>query len=183
MTDNNIRSMHPMPKLVIDNCSSEENIEFIKTKAISSKRKSLLRSLSLPHHDQTYKDLSGAIHYSSMSRSKNYFVRSHSYPNYYFPIEKSFYSPSFSAKTHAGMVLLDPNNGTYSPGGSSSRYSLYGSFFNISESGYYPSVVKPDNKLLAGDGSSLINFDHSLKLLTNTYQDKCTDWLSHLDTT
>ena len=40
-------------------------------------------------------------------------------------------------------------------------YSLYGSFFDLSESGYYPptdqSFNKSDNKLLTIDGRPIIN--------------------------
>ena len=100
---------------------------------------------------------------------------------------KSFYciqSPSTSI--HFNMNWLDPNGGTQTPDGSSSRYSLYGSFFDLSESGYcQPSdqqFIKPDKKLLTIDGRPLLIVDQSNRLATNTYQDKCTDWLRHINT-
>ncbi|CAF2409467.1 unnamed protein product [Rotaria sp. Silwood2] len=188
---NNIRSVHPTPRFVIDNCSSEDNEELIKTTTkttttatttLSSKKQSVSRSLSLPNYGETYKDLSGAIHYSSLNRLKNYFIRSYSYPNNYFSNEKLFYSQTLSTKINVGMEFLGPNNGTYSPAASSSRYSLYGSFFDLSESGYHASYIKPDNRLLTSDGYSLLAVGNSSKLSTHTYQDKCNDWLSHLDT-
>ncbi|CAF0878299.1 unnamed protein product [Rotaria sp. Silwood1] len=184
---NNMPSIHPMPRFVIDHCSSEENEEFIKTTTTATttlpwKKQAVSRSLSLPNYTETYKDLSGAIHYSSSNCLKNYFIRSYSYPNNYFSNEKSFYSPSISTKINVAMGFLDPNNGTCSPAASSSRYSLYGSFFDLSECGYHGSYVNPDNRLLTSDGYSLLTVDNSSKLPTHTYQDKCNDWLSHLDT-
>ena len=64
--------------------------------------------------------------------------------------------------------------------------SLYGSFFDLSESGYCPpldqALAKADNNLLTLDGRPLLIVDHSTQLTTNTYRDKCTDWLRHLNT-
>ncbi|CAF3530132.1 unnamed protein product [Rotaria sordida] len=187
---NNMRSIHPTPRFVIDNCSSEENDELIKktitttiTTTLPSKKQSISRSLSLPNYGETYKDLSGAIHYSSLNRLKNFFIRSYSYPNNYFSNEKSYYLQTLSTKINIGMSFLGPNSGIYSPAASSSRYSLYGSFFDLSESGHNTSHVKPENRLLTTDGYSLLTVDNSSKLLPHTYQDKCNDWLSHLDST
>ncbi|CAF3323609.1 unnamed protein product [Rotaria socialis] len=181
----NICSTHPMPMLVIDDCSSEENEEVIKTittTSSSSRKKSVSRSLSLPNHGEAYKDLSGTIHYSSSSnRLKNFFTRSHSYPTSFLSHDKSFYFQSFSNKIHMIINLLDPNNGIHSPGGSSSRYSLYESCFDLSESGYHSPYSKADNRLITNDGCLLLTVDKSSKLSTNTYQEKCNDWLSQLD--
>ncbi|CAF1071217.1 unnamed protein product [Rotaria magnacalcarata] len=180
----NICSTHPMPVLVIDDCSSEENEELIKTitTSSSSKKKSVSRSLSLPNHREAYTDLSGTIHYSSSSnRLKNLFTRSYSYPTNFFSHDKSFYFQSYSNKIHMIINLLDPNNGIHSPGGSSSRYSLYGSFFDLSESGCHSPYSKADNRLITNDGCLLLTVDKSSKLSTNTYQEKCNDWLSQLD--
>lgn len=183
---NNIRSMHPMPMLVIDDCLPEDNEQLRRTVTATipslSKTKSISRSLSLPNHGEAYKDLSGAIHYSSSHCLKNLFLRSHSFPTNPSSDDKSFSVQSFSNKIHLSMNLLDPNNGTHSPGGSSSRYSLYGSFFDLSESGCHSSYSKSDNRLLTTDACLLLTIDKSSKLSTNTYQDKCNEWLNHLDT-
>jgi hypothetical protein len=154
---NNTHRMHPMPMFIIDNCSTLEDNKELKSNYFP-------RSLSLINYNQAYKDLSGTIHYSSLNHLKNFFIRSNSCPN-----EKSFYIQSTSTTIQYEMNLLDPSNGIHSPGGSSSRYSLYGSFIDLSEH----SFIKTDNKLLTIDNTS--------KLSMNTYQDKCNDWLSHLD--
>lgn len=147
----NMRAMPPM--FIIDNCSTlEDNQEL----TIILKSNRYRRSLSLINYGEVYKDLSGTIHYSSINYlQKNFFLRSYSCPKNYLSNERSFsiQSPSMT------MNFLDPFNGTHSPGGSSSRYSLYGSFFDLSENGYHPSKLS----------------------ITTTYQDKCKDWLSHLE--
>jgi len=158
---NNTHRIHPMPMFIIDNYSTSEDNKELKSNHVP-------RSLSLINYNQAYKDLSGTIHYSSLNHLKNFFIRSNSCPN-----EKSFYIPSPSPTIQFGMNLLDPSNGIHSPGGSSSRYSLYGSFIDLSEHGYHSSFIKTDNKFLTIDNTS--------KLSINTYQDKCNDWLSHLD--
>ncbi|CAF1143745.1 unnamed protein product [Adineta steineri] len=183
----NKRSNDHMPLFIIDTCSPEDNEILTKrsttttTIEIPSKYNPFSRSLSLPNYGQAYKDLSGNIHYSASNRLKNSFIRSHSYPNNYLLHEKLFRFQSPTATINGGMDLLDPYNGTQSPGGSSSRYSLYGSFFDLSESGYHPSLIKADNKLLTIDGKPLLIVDNASKLSTNTYQDKCKNWLTHLE--
>jgi hypothetical protein len=176
-----------MPLFVIDTCPSDDNQESLKTPQQSNPN--ISRSWSLPNCNETYKDLRGAVHYSFVNRLNNILKRSYSYPNNYFLTylksnEKYSYIQSPSTSIH--MNLLDPNGGTQTPSGSSSRYSLYGSFFDLSESGYYPpsdqQFIKTDNKLLTIDGRPLLIVDHSTRLSTNTYQDKCTDWLRHLNT-
>jgi hypothetical protein len=186
----NMLSSQPMPLFVIDTCPSNDNQELLKTPKQSNSN--ILRSWSLPNCNETYKDLCGAVHYSFFNRLNNIFKRSHSYPNNLFlkylkPNEKYSHIQSPSTSIHINMNLLDPNGGgTQTPGGSSSRYSLYGSYFDLSESGYYPpsdqQFIKSDNKLLTIDGRPLLIVDHSTRLSTNTYQDKCTDWLRHLNT-
>jgi len=186
---NNMRPSQPMPLFVIDTCPSDENQQLIKTPKQSISKVS--RSWSLPNCNETYKDLCGAIHYSFSNRLINILKRSRSYPTnnllkYLNLNEKYFHIQSPSTSIHINMNRLDPNGGTQTPDGSSSRYSLYGSFFDLSESGYYPpsdqQFIKTDNKLLTIDGRPLLIVDHSTRLSTNTYQDKCTDWLRHLNT-
>jgi hypothetical protein len=164
---------------IIETCSSEGNEELIKTvpTAILSKYNLFSRSLSLPNYNEAYKDLSGAIHSSSINRLTNFFLRSYSYPTN----KKLIYSQSSSFKINLTMNFLDPFNSVHSPGGSSSRYSLYGSGLDLSESGCYASLSKTDKKLLTSDGHPLLIVENSVKLSTNTYQDKCNDWLSHLE--
>jgi hypothetical protein len=172
-------TMRSMPMFIIDTCSSEDNEESTKTVTtpISSKFNRFSRSLSLPNYGEAYKDLSGAIHYSSLNRLTNIFLRSYSYPIN----GKTFHSQTSSLKINFTMNLLDPSKGTHSPGGSSSRYSsLCGSVFDLSEYGYHSSVGKTDKKLLTTDGHPLLIVDNSSKLVTNTFHDKCNDWLSHL---
>jgi hypothetical protein len=147
-----------MPMFIIDNCSTIDD----------NKTNHFPRSLSLINYNEAYKDLSGKIHYSSLNHLRNLFIRSYSCPNNYFSNKTSF---QIQFETN----LLDPCNDTHSPGGSSSRYSLYGSFIDLSEHGYHSSFIKTDNKFLTIDNTS--------KLSMNTYQDKCNDWLSHLETT
>jgi hypothetical protein len=184
-----IRSSLPMPLLVIDTCPSDENQESMKIpKELNS---NISRSWSLPNCNETYKDLRGAIHYSFATRLNNILKRSRSYPSNNLSIylksnEKFFINQSPSTSLHFNMNRLDPNGGTQTPGGSSSRYSLYGSFFDLSETGYYPPTdqpfIKSDKKLLTIDGRPLLIVDNSTRLSTNTYQDKCTDWLRNLNT-
>jgi hypothetical protein len=168
MANNNKRST---PVLVIDICSTLDD----------HKESHLLpRSLSLLNYTEAYKDLSGIIHHSSLNRSKNFFFRSYSYPNNFFSDEKSIPFQPSSTTINFGMKLLDPYNGINSPADSSSRYSLYGSYFNLSENSYHPSLIKTENKLLAIDGRPLLIVDNPSKLSINTYQDKCNDWLRRL---
>ncbi len=176
----NMRLIDPMPMFVIDTCSSEDTEELIKTR-ISSEHNPFPRSLSLPNSGEAYKDLYGTIHYSSSNLLKNSVIRSYSYPNNYLLHEKSFHSQLPTAKINCAKSLLDPYNGTHSPCGSSSRYSLYGSFFDLSESKYQPSLIKRDKQSLTINGNPLLIVHNSSKLSTNTYQDKCKDWLTHLD--
>jgi hypothetical protein len=167
-------NMCTTPMFIIENCSTlDDNKELIKTTI------SFPRSLSLINYGEAYKDLSGNIHYSSSNCLKNFFLRSYSCPTNFFSNDNSFFLQSPSTT----MNLLDPSKGIYSPGGSSSRYSLYGSFFDLSESGYHPSLIKTNNKLLTINGRPLLIVDNTSKLSMNTIQDKCNDWLNHLDTT
>ncbi len=179
---NSMRSLQPMPLFIIDTCPSDDKQESIKIPKPSTSN--ISHAWSLPNCNETYKDLCGAIHYSFANRLNNILTRSRSYPNHslltYLKFnEKNFLNQSPSTSIHFNINRLDPNNGTQTPGGSSSRYSLYGSFFDLSESGYYP---PSDNKLLTIDGHPLLIVDHSTRLTNNTYQDKCTDWLRHLHT-
>jgi hypothetical protein len=174
-------SMYPLPLFIIDTCSSKDDGELPKA-AISLKYNSLPRSFSLPNRGETYKDLCGLIHYSLSNRLKTFFTRSRSYPNNYLTNEQRCHSRSVSTSINVPMNLLDPYNGKQSPGGSSSRCSLYGSFFDLSESGYYPLSIPSNKKLLAFDGYPLLVADKSSRLSTNTYQEKCNNWLSHMIT-
>ncbi len=185
----NIPSSKPMPQFVIDTCPLDDNQESLQTPKQSTSNHS--RSWSLPNCNDTYKDLRGAIHYSFSNRLNNILQRSRTYPTnhqlkYSKSNEKLFHIQSPSNSICFNMNYLDPNGGTQTPGGSSSRYSLYGSFFDLSESGYYPpsdhQFVKSDNKFLTIDGRPLLIVDHSTRLTTNSYQDKCADWLGHLHT-
>ena len=180
----------PMPLFIIDTCSSDDNPNSIK-----SPRKQVTRTISrwwsLPNCNDTYKDLCGAIHRSLSNRLKTLSKRSRSYQNnnlldYLKAYERFFPNQSPSASIQLNPHRLDPNGGMQTPGGSSSRYSLYGSFFDLSESGYYPpsdqAHNKFDNRLLTIDGRPLLIIDQSTQLTTNTYQDKCTDWLRQMHT-
>jgi len=182
---NSMPSSQPMPLFVIDICPSDDNQERIKTPKESPSN--ISRSWSLPNCNETYKDLCGAIHYSFANRLTHILKRSWSYPNNYLITylksnDKYFYIQSPSTPIHLNINRLDPNVGTQTPGSSSSRYSLYGSFLDLSESGYYPSSDQQFNKFLTIDGRPLLIVDPSTRLSTNTYQDKCTDWLRHLNT-
>lgn len=128
-----------MPMLVIDACASDENLPCIQ-------RNFIPRSLSLIDSGEVYKDLSGNLHYSSLKSFVNIPVRCHSCPNQLLNTTK--------------VNWLDPMTGLHSPGGSSSRYSLNGSFFNLSESEYIPTMPK---------------------ISSDTYENKCSNWLQHLD--
>jgi hypothetical protein len=181
---NSVRLTQPMPLFVIDTCPSEENQETVKpSKELNP---NISRSWSLPNCNETYKDLRGAIHYSFSNRFNNFLTRSRSYPNNYLikylkTNDKYFPRHSPSTSINFNMNCLNPNGGTQTPGGSSSRYSLYGSGLDLSESGCYASLSKTDKKLLTSDGHPLLIVENSVKLSTNTYQDKCNDWLSHLE--
>ncbi|UJR28855.1 hypothetical protein I4U23_010079 [Adineta vaga] len=177
---NSSRSIHPTPLFVIDTCPSDDPPQSSKTPIQSSIIPS--RSWSLPNCNETYKDLHGAIHQSFSNRLNNLLKRSRSYPNNYLFLYSKLHetflrsqSPSMSFNVN----FLDPNHGALTPGGASSRYSLYGSIFDLSESGYYP---PSDNKYLTIDGHPLLVVNHSRQLTSNTYQDKCTNWLDHLST-
>ena len=185
----NMLSSQPMPMFVIDTCPSDDNQG---SKRISKQSiPTISRSCSLPNCNETYKDLCGAIHHSFTNRLNNHFKHSYSYPIDYLSIyaksnEKSSYlTQSPSTSVHFNMNRLDPHGGTQTPGGSSSRYSLYGSFFDLSESGYCAttdqSLIKTDKKLLTFDGRPLLIVDRSPRLTTDTYQHKCTDWLRQLN--
>lgn len=184
-----MRSSQPTPLFVIDCCSSDDIQNTIKNPKNSSSN--ISHSWSLPDCNQTYKDLCGAIHYSFSNRVNTILKRSRSYPNNYLLkylklYEKNFHIQSPTASIHCNMNLLDPNGGTQTPGGASSRYSLYGSFFDLSESGYYPSAdqryIKSNNKILTIDGHPLLVVDNAARIPTNNYQDKCADWLRRLNT-
>lgn len=184
----NMLSSQPMPLFVIDTCPSNDNEE--SNRVSKQSIATISRSWSLPNCNETYKDLCGAIHYSFTNRLSHTFKHSHSYPTNSLPIdsksnEKSHLRQSPSTSVQFSMNRLDPNGGTLTPGGSSSRYSLYGSFFDLSESGYCAttdqSLIKSDNKLLTFDGRPLLIVDHSPRLTTDTYQHKCTDWLRQLN--
>lgn len=184
------RLSQPMPLFIIDTCPSDDNQNSIKSP--QQLTRTISRWWSLPNCNDTYKDLHGAIHQSLSVRLKNLSKRSRSYPNnylldYFKTYEKFFSDQSPSASIHLNLNRLDPNNGTQTPGGSSSRYSLYGSFFDLSESGYFPpsdqAHIKSDNnKSLTIGGRPLLAIDQSTRLTTDTYQDKCTDWLRQLHT-
>ena len=131
---------HPMPMLIIDTCPCADNNECVQTKRISSTRRSSRRSLSLPNCSNAYKDLCGAIHTSSSSSKywMNDLTRCHSYPNNALYKDQSDHTQPLAGSMHFPMSLLDPaTGGLHSPGDSSSRYSLYGSFFDLSENSYY----------------------------------------------
>lgn len=167
-------SKHAMPMLIIDTCSSEDNEDLLKmtltvvsTLTDKPHYHRFPRSFSLPTSGETYKDLAGALHFSPWHYWKHLWTRSSSCPNTSLPYEKSFRAQSSSGL----MNLLDPSSGIHSPGDSSSRHSLYGSFFDLSESGFPASAVPPDRRFLTVDVQP-----------TNTFEDKCHDWLNHLET-
>jgi hypothetical protein len=167
MANNNKR---PTPVFVIDICSTSDD------QKVSH---SLTRSLSLLNCTDTYKDLFGIIHHHSfLNRSKNILVRSYSCPNNSFSNEKLVLLQPSSTNINLGMKFLDSYNELHSPNDSSSHYSLYGSYFNLSENGYHPSFIKTEDRLLTIDGRPLLILD---KLSMNTYQDKCNNWLKHLN--
>lgn len=183
-------NVRPMPLLVIDTCPSNENqSKKIKSKKVIPKP---TRSWSLTNCSETYKDLQGAIHQSVSLRFDQVLYRSRSYPNNSLAIcwkanEKHYLLQSPSTSTN--INCLDPNSaflGSQTPGGSSSRYSLYGSVFNVSESGYCPSSDqshhKSDNKLLTLGGRPLLIIDQPHRFAPNTFQDKCIDWLRQIQT-
>ena len=185
---NNIRSIHPTPLLVIDTCPSEDAKE---SPARQPEQPHLSRSWSLPNCNATYKDLHGAVHHSFANHVNHSLARSRSYPlnqraihlrinDKYFHIQSSLSSINLNAN------WLDPNSGMQTPGASSSRYSLYGSFFDLSESGYYaPSdqrSMRSDNKLLTIGGRPLLIVDRSAETSAAAFQDKCNEWLRQLNT-
>ncbi|CAF2216178.1 unnamed protein product [Rotaria magnacalcarata] len=183
-----MRSSQPVPSFVIETCSSDG-----KQKPIESPKKltsTISRTWSLPNCNETYKDLCGAIHYTFSKHLNNRLKRSHSYPNAYLLKclkynEKNLLIQSPSISIRCNMNLLGPNGGMQTPSCLSSRHSLNGSFFDLSES---DNRLPPDqiflrsnNKILTVDGQPLLIVDPSIRLTTNTYHDKCTDWLSHLN--
>ncbi|CAF0919602.1 unnamed protein product [Rotaria sordida] len=181
-------SSQPIPLFVIDTYALNNNQQSIKTPKQSISN--ISRSWSLPNCNETYKDLCGAIHYTFSNHLHICLKQSHSYPNNYLLNylnlrEKKFPIKSPSTSIHCNINLLDPNNGTQTPSCLSSRYSMHGSFFDLSESDYYPpsdqQFIKSNNKLLTIDGHPLLIVDPFTRLSTNTYQDKCTDWLHHLN--
>ncbi|CAF0896561.1 unnamed protein product [Rotaria sp. Silwood1] len=183
-----MRSSQPVPSLVIDTCCLDGNLKPIKPP--KQPTSNISRSWSLPNCNETYKDLCGAIHYTVSNHLNSLFKRSRSYPNNYLLTysklnEKKFHLQSPSTSIHYNINLLDPNIGTQTPSCLSSRYSLHGSFVDLSESGYYPpsdqQFIKSNNKLLTIDGRPLLIVDPFTRLSTNTYQDKCTDWLRRLN--
>ncbi|CAF2554784.1 unnamed protein product [Rotaria sp. Silwood2] len=183
-----MRSSQPVPLFVIDTCSLDSNLKSIKTPKQSTSN--ISRSWSLPNCNETYKDLCGAIHNTFSNRFNNFLKQSRSYPNNYLLTylklqEKKNHIQSPSTSMYGNINLLDPNGGTQTPSCVSSRYSLHGSFVDLSESGYYPPSDKPfiksNNKLLTIDGHPLLIVDPFTRLSTNTYQDKCTDWLRRLN--
>ena len=151
------------PVFVIDVCSTSND---------QKDSYSLPRSLSLLNYTEAYKDLSGNIH----NHSQNPLYRSYSCPNNSYLNANNIPLQTSSTTINLGMKFLDPYNGLNSPGGSSSRYSLYGSYLNLSENGYHPSL----NRLLTINGRPLLILDNPSKFSMNTYQDKCNDWLKHL---
>lgn len=172
-------STHRTPLFIIKTCSCDENdvLMSIASPTPSSKPAPVLtRSLSLPDCRYIYKDLTGVIHQSSWTNGKERFRRSNSIPERFFIEEKQSTVPTFDGASILTMNLLDPMSGLHSPGESSSRYSLYGSFFDLSENGYssepkfFPNI-HPTFHLLAPTN----------KLSIHNYQDKCTDWLSRID--
>jgi hypothetical protein len=184
----NVRSM---PLLVIDTCPSID--KQLDGKRVHESNRKHVRSWSLPTGNHTYKDLHGAVHYSWSHRLNQFLIRSRSYPNPYLNMfyrtnGKHSQLPSPSASIHTNINCLDPNiSGQQTPGGSSSRYSLYGSFFDLSESGYLQNSLdrhgfKSDSRLLTIGGHSLSIIDHQTRLSSNTFEDKCNDWLRQLQT-
>ena len=178
-----MRPSQPMPLFVIDTCPSDDNEEVRKPAKASSNAR-MTRAWSLPNCHETYKDLHGAVHYSLLNHFQSFLNRSRSYPNpnlssiYSKVNDKYFQLQSPSASVHMNMNSLDPHaGGSQTPGGASSRYSHYGSFFDVSESGYYPSSEqhchRSDNKLLTIGGRPLLIVDQNTRLTNNTFQDKC----------
>ena len=169
----NLRSM---PVVVIDHCPSDDVVPPVRTR----------RSCSLNNFSSIYRDLEGAIHHSTSStRFDPILFRSRSYPpncsNFFFErTGKSSRLQSPSTSFNCNFNSLDPNaslGGTQTPGGSSSRYSLYGSFFDVSDCGATFSPAgneRTETKILTFAGRPLFIADQASP---NTFQDKCLDWL------
>ena len=179
---NSTFSTHPMPMLIIDTCPCVDNNECVQTKRISSASRTSKRSLSLPNCSKAYKDLCGAIHTSSSKYWTNDLTRCHSYPNNALYNNKQDHTRPLAGSLHFPMSLLDPaSGGLHSPGDSSSRYSLYGSFFDLSESGYYPSSsVRSERRYLTIDGHPIFTTETAPSSAHDTYEEKCHDWLNRL---
>jgi hypothetical protein len=186
----NGRPKQPMPRFVIDSCPNDDSQS--NKDSIKDNPKKQKRSWSVPDCHLTYKDLDGAVHTVVSNSLRQCLARSRSYPNNFVSFlrksnDKYFLFPSPSNSVHLNLNYLDPNvTGMQTPGGSSSRYSLYGSFFDLSESGYFPitdqSSSRSDNRLLSLAGHPLLIIDNPNRSTMNTFQDKCADWLQHLQT-
>lgn len=175
-------NLRPMPVVVIEPCPSDDDV----VRPPAARR--IRRSCSLNNSSSIYKDLHGAIHHSSStSRFEAILFRSRSYPpncssRFFFvePTGKSSLLQSPSTSFNFNFNSLDPNaalGGTQTPGGSSSRYSLYGSFFDVSDCGATFSPTgneRIEPKWLSCAGRPLLIVDQSSP---NTFQDKCLDWL------
>ena len=121
------------------------------------------RTFSLPDCRRIYKDLTGKTHRCDTTQRP---VRSRSFPSTFrFVVDE---------ERRRTASFLEPNApGLRSPGGSSSRYSLYGSFVDLSECDFPPArklfVDRQEPSLLLVDSPA------------NTVEDKCNDWLNQLE--
>lgn len=183
-----MRSSQPVPLFVIETCSSDGHEKQIKSTKKSTSN--ISRTWSLPNCNETYKDLFGAIHNRLSNHLNNLLYRSRSYPdtqllNYLKYTDNKFLCHSPAASIRYNMNLLDPNGGAQTPSCLSSRHSLNGSFFDLSEGENTLTsdqmLIKSNNKILTIDGNPLLVVDPSTRLISNTYQEKCTDWLRHLN--
>ena len=154
------------PLFIIKTSSSDENDVLMNINSptpsikLSEKR---LRSVSLPDCRYIYKDLTGIIHQSKSRQCRYLHRKSRSFPSSFFLNDQEERRKHFQLNIESfsgSMNFLDATSGLRSPGESSSRYSLYGSFFDLSECGY--------------------PIEHQ-RLTTNTFEEKCTDWLNQID--
>lgn len=186
---NSLRSPLPTPVFVIDTCPSDDTQEPLRP--LKPPVFTPCRSWSLPNCNETYKDLDGSVHHSFHRRLTQFLQRSRSYPNNHLALyskanELLFRTPLSLAPTSLHVNYLDPHGGMQTPGGASSRYSLYGSIFDLSESGFYPPsdhpLTKSDQRVLTIGGRPLLIVDQSSRAGANAFEDKCARWLHHLPT-
>ena len=133
------------PLCIIKTSSSDDNDVLICGNSPTPSTKPW-RTFSLPDCRRIYKDLTGQIHRSNATTHRP--SKSRSLP----------------------PICLEANaEGLRSPGGSSSRYSLYESFVDLSECDFPRQRQQRQQTSLLQLGSP-----------ANTFAEKCNDWLEHL---